>query len=93
MELYLVHKIFEDTKKSLTFKEAKEKAFLFLKCVEDVEDLGGDYWIQLSKEWDLNIWWEDPVSLEMTLYECWMDKNGYFNTNTSSNFVDLTASV
>jgi hypothetical protein len=78
MELYLLNKIFENLDKSYTLDEAKKKAFLFLECVPDVEKLGGDYWIQIAKEWDLNIWWEDCTSIEMTLYPCEKMKDGYF---------------
>jgi hypothetical protein len=92
MKLYLVHKIFEDTKKSLTFKEAKEKAFLFLKSVDDVEELGGDYWIQLSKEWGLNIWWDDCTSIEMSLYPCERGSDGFFHDNLEKGIL-LTIST
>jgi hypothetical protein len=79
MELYLVHKIFENLNDSYTFDEAKEKAFLFLKSVPDVEELAGDYWIQIAEEWDLNIWWEDCTSVEMTLYPCEKGEDGWFH--------------
>lgn len=78
MELYLAHKVFEDIHKSYDLEDAKKKAFLFVECLDDIEELGGDYWIQISKEWDLNIWWEDCTSCEMTLYPCAIKEDGYF---------------
>jgi hypothetical protein len=81
MKLYLVHKIFEDTNKSLQLEEAKQKALLFLKSVEDVEELGGNYWIQISKEWDLQIRWEDDTSIEMKLWKTEKGVDGYFHTD------------
>lgn len=82
MELYLAHKVFEDVKTSYSFKEAKEKAFAFAKSLDDVEELGGDYWIQIAKEWDLNIWWEGDIFCKMTLYPCGIGEDGYHHTDT-----------
>lgn len=89
MELYLAHKIFEDIHKSYALEDAKEKAFLFIKSLDDIEELGGDYWIQISKEWDLNIWWEDSTSCEMTLYPCTIGVDDFFHDDTS-NGINIT---
>lgn len=84
MELDLLYKKFENVEQDLTLDEVKEKANLFLDGVEDIEELQGDFWIQLSRNWDLNIWWEedDSTSIQMTVYPCAIGKDGYFHTDT-----------
>jgi len=93
MELFLLSRIFENTEQSWSLEDVTEKAHLFLDCVKDnIEDLGGDYWIQLSREWDLNIWWEDgdETSVEMSLYPCKRGEDGLFETDTRREAIRIS---
>jgi hypothetical protein len=97
MRLDLLDRIFTDNETLFYFKEAKEKAFLFLKCVKDSIKDGDidiseleDYWIQLGFGWELNMYDgdiygdEDHPGIQMTLYECIKEINGFFSTDTST---------
>jgi len=91
MNLPLLDKIFTNTTLSLTFKEAKQKAFLFYKLaienIEEPDDLE-DYWITLSPEWDLNLYSGDlfgtKPGTQMSLYETEKKVGGLYDTNGQS---------
>lgn len=62
--LDLLEKIFQNLEMTLTQPEATAKAHLFLKCLKDNHiSVGEDYWIQISKEWDLNVYDKHNMSL------------------------------
>ena len=74
MKLDLLEKVFTDVETLFYEEEVKEIAFLFLKCAKDNNtELGEDYWIQLGKEWDLNIYdgriYGKENITKMTLYK------------------------
>jgi len=88
MNLQLLEKIFQNLEMTLTLDEAKEKATLFKICADNIyADFSNDYWIQISSEWDLNIYDGD-----MTLYKCSRTKQG-FETDTSEGFKVYTYPV
>ena len=71
MKLSLLEKIFQNIETHLDLAEAKQKAKLFLQCVvvfawEEFYPQE-DYWIQISKEWDLNVYRESEV-IRLYLY-------------------------
>jgi len=60
MNLKQLEKIFQNLDEDLTFKEVVLKASLFWELGKQLDIvLEEDYWIQLAKNWDLNIWVED----------------------------------
>lgn len=79
MNLDLLERIFQDLETIYYLEEAKNIAKLFLKIVRDNHfSLQEDYWIQIGKDWDLNI----VNGKELTLYPC-RKAGGYFETDTS----------
>lgn len=91
MTLDLLEKIFTDIHTKLTINEVTDKAYLFLKCAKNIKaDLQDDYWIELSKEWDLNIiQGEGTTGFQMCLYKVKRDKNGNFVTDTLDQFISI----
>lgn len=89
--LDLLEKIFENTRTKLTLDEVTDKAYLFLKCSKNIKaDLQDDYWIELSKEWDLNITQgEGTTGFQMCLYKVKRDRNGDFVTDTLDEFISI----
>ncbi len=87
-----MNNIFENIETPLTFEEVKEKALLFYEQAMTIKsDLGDDYWIQLSKEWDLNIveQWHWETEHQLCLYKVKRNKNGYFETDTLDQFISI----
>jgi len=91
MTLELLEKIFQNLEMSLTLKEAKEKGILFQEQAgKEGIDLGDDYWIQIAKEWDLNIiGGEGTTGTQACLYKVKRDKQGNFVTDTLDQFVSI----
>jgi hypothetical protein len=58
MPLALLEKVFTDTEtEDFLLEDVKQIALLFVKCAKSIgADLQDDYWIQLGKYWDLNIY-------------------------------------
>jgi hypothetical protein len=85
----LLEKIFQNLGTPLDLDNAKEKAKMFYKCVQDAKiDLDKDYWIQIASNWDLSICEWDGKQ-ELALYPVYK-KNGYFETDTNQIFpIDL----
>jgi len=92
MTLELLEKIFQNIEISLTFEEVKEKALLFYEQARSIKaDFGDDYWIQLSKEWDLNITevWHWETEHQLCLYKVKRDKQGNFVADTLHEFISI----
>jgi len=58
MNLALLEKVFADTETDdFLLEDAKQIALLFVNCAKSIGvDLQDDYWIQLGKNWDLNVY-------------------------------------
>lgn len=81
--LELLEKIFRDIEQDNFLMEARAKAFMFFDFVKRFNlPIGDDYWIQLGKNWDLNI----SNGTDLTLYPVYQ-KNGYFETDTTDGVV------
>lgn len=85
MKLDLLERIFQDLETLFYLDEAKEKAKLFYKCATDIHaNLQSDYWIQIGKEWDLNISSFEGKTY-LTLYPTYKI-NGCFETDTKKMY-------
>ena len=90
-KLELLERIYQDFEGSYTLHDAKEKARLFYKNVlQDVERSElEDIWVQISKEWDLNVWDADVLGdgvhqgVQMTLYPVVKGARGHSRTDTN----------
>lgn len=58
MPLSLLEKVFTDVDtEDLSLEDVKQIALLFVNCAKSIgANLQDDYWIQLGKYWDLNIY-------------------------------------
>lgn len=94
MTLELLEKIFLNTKMHLTLEEATEKGRLFFDCalthftVKVLQENFEDYWLQLSKEWDLNIC-EGEDDYQLCLYRVKRDRNNCIVTDTLDQFISI----
>jgi hypothetical protein len=92
-ELVALEKEYTDLQTSLTLKQVKKKAMDFYEKAQpfllNLED--DDYWIQLSKEWDLNITevWHWETEHHLCLYKVKRDKQGNFITDTLDEFISI----
>lgn len=74
MNLDLLEKVFTDIDTSFYPEEAREIGTLFFWTAmeqlsyEDIDKNFGDYWIQIGKDWDLNIYF-DGEQYKGSLYE------------------------
>lgn len=56
-------------RETLSFEDAKRKAFWFLGMYLMQDGPDDDYWYGLADNWDLNIWWDEELGIYMaTLY-------------------------
>lgn len=89
-KLELLCRIYQDLEGSYNLHDAKEKARSFFKTV--LENVSGeeldDVWVQISKEWDLNLWNADKLGdgtkkgMQITLYPVSKDAHNHFKTDT-----------
>lgn len=57
MNLDLLERVFQDFETEFFLEEVQAIAILFLKCTKSIgANLGSDYWLQIGRGWDLNIW-------------------------------------
>lgn len=104
MNLELLEKIFQNLEMTLTQKEAEEKAILFMNTAlghldtDMVSDNFEDYWLQISREWDLNVYdgsifagddlWHIclyPIENKGTNTDIWVDVTEKFYNNKGKN--------
>lgn len=90
MTLELLTRIYQDVEGVYTFKDVKDKARFFYKTAieiakrEEMEDV----WVQISKDWDLNVWDADKLGdgvrngMQITLYPVTKGENGHVRTDT-----------
>jgi hypothetical protein len=86
MTLPLLERIFQDIEGTYRITEVKEKGILFFKNATKIKaDLQGDYWIQLSREWDIHFWQGDAVGhYYMSIYRMLYKEGHGLVTDTSA---------
>lgn len=96
-KLDLLIRIYTDINSTYTLKEVKDKARLFYKTAMQIAKRGEleDIWVQVSREWDLNVWDADKLGdgttngMQMTLYPV-IEGAQLFRATDSSKPVGLT---
>lgn len=86
MTLPLLERIFQDIEGTYQLASVKEKGILFFKNAKKLKtNFQDDYWIQLSREWDVNFWRGDSVGhYYMSIYRIsYVDGKGLV-TDTSA---------
>jgi hypothetical protein len=84
MTFELLNRIFQDIESTYTLKNAREKAILFYKCARSINaEMQGDWWIQVSREWDVNFW-KNEEHYFMSIYRISYKEGQGMVTDTSA---------